>query len=50
LIVTEKGTSALDTFAVGAFGRLGARQQLASAGTTPFGFELTHDDTLIVSP
>jgi 6-phosphogluconolactonase (cycloisomerase 2 family) len=49
LVVTEKAANAIETFRVGALGRLDAPIVNASAGTTPYGFEFTRDGHLIVS-
>lgn len=49
LVVAEKTTNKLTVFRVGSFGRLSAPVINTSAGMTPFGFELTHGDTLVVS-
>jgi 6-phosphogluconolactonase (cycloisomerase 2 family) len=48
LVVTEKGTSSIDTFALDK-GRPGAGVSFPSSGATPFGFAFGHDDVLIVS-
>jgi 6-phosphogluconolactonase len=39
LVVTEKASSTIDTYAVDSHGRAGAPTVLASAGGTPFGFD-----------
>lgn len=49
LVVAEKTTNKLSVYRVGAFGQLGAAMVNASAGMTPFGFELTKGGTLVVS-
>jgi 6-phosphogluconolactonase (cycloisomerase 2 family) len=49
LVVAEKTANELTLFRVGSFGRLSAPVVNESAGMTPFGFELTTDDTLVVS-
>lgn len=49
LVVAEKTTNKLTVFRVGSFGRVSAPLINASAGMTPFGFELTRGDTLVVS-
>jgi 6-phosphogluconolactonase (cycloisomerase 2 family) len=49
LIVTEKATSRLDVYAVGADGVAGTAITTASAGGTPFGFAFGHRDELFVS-
>jgi 6-phosphogluconolactonase (cycloisomerase 2 family) len=49
LVVAEKTSNKLTVFRVGSFGGLWAPAINASAGMTPFGFELTTDGTLVVS-
>lgn len=49
LVVTEKGTSSITTYQVGADGRASAPVSTSSAGTTPFGFAFDRDGHLIVS-
>jgi 6-phosphogluconolactonase len=49
VMVSERATSRLVTYAVGANGLLGAPIVHASAGPTPFGFAVTKRDTLFVS-
>ena len=49
LVVTEKGTSKIDMFRVGAFGRLEPAIVVAAAGQTPFGFEFTTRGDIVVS-
>jgi 6-phosphogluconolactonase (cycloisomerase 2 family) len=49
LIVTEKATNKIDTFAVSGDGRLSNLKVLPSVGTTPFGFEFGKDNQLFVS-
>jgi putative transposase len=49
LVVTEKATNKIDVFPVAPNGTLGAIMANASHGTTPFGFEFSDADTLIVS-
>jgi len=49
LVVTEKGTNSIDTYAVGSDGVAGAPTTQASAGNTPFGFEFDKRGHLIVS-
>jgi len=48
LVVTEKGTSSIDTFALDK-GLPGLGVSFPSSGATPFGFSFGHDDVLIVS-
>jgi 6-phosphogluconolactonase len=49
LVVSEKASSTLDTYAVGADGRAGAPHVFASAGATPFGFDFDNVGHLLVS-
>lgn len=49
LVVTEKATNRITTYAVGADGRASSGTSYASAGQTPFGFEFTPDGSIIVS-
>jgi 6-phosphogluconolactonase (cycloisomerase 2 family) len=49
LVVTEKGSSTIDTFAVGSDGRTGGATTSASAGATPFGFDFDAHGHLLVS-
>ncbi len=49
LVVTNKTTSTIDTFAVHAGGWLGPAASQASDGATPFGFAFTRNGTAIVS-
>lgn len=49
LVVTEKATSRIITYAVDQNGVAGAPVQTASSGSTPFGFAFTNTGTLIVS-
>jgi 6-phosphogluconolactonase (cycloisomerase 2 family) len=49
VVVTERATNRIDTYLVGADGRLGAPLVHASAGPTPFGFAVNRRDTLFVS-
>jgi 6-phosphogluconolactonase (cycloisomerase 2 family) len=49
LAVTERGTDAITTFAVGADGLAGARATIASSGQTPYGFDFTRDGAMIVT-
>jgi len=49
LAVTEKGSSTIDTFAVGANGVAAAPVTTASAGGTPFGFDIDAAGHLLVS-
>ncbi|ACU74238.1 putative 3-carboxymuconate cyclase [Catenulispora acidiphila DSM 44928] len=49
LLVTEKGSSTLDVFALDYFGIPGAASGSASAGQTPFGFAFGRNGTAVVS-
>lgn len=49
LVVTEKTTNKITSFAVGAHGRLSAAHSVDSAGKTPFGFEFTSRGDIVVS-
>jgi 6-phosphogluconolactonase (cycloisomerase 2 family) len=49
LVVTERGTDAIETFAVGADGTLGEGRSIASSGPTPYGFAISSAGTLVVT-
>jgi 6-phosphogluconolactonase (cycloisomerase 2 family) len=49
LVVTEKGTSSISTFALRWDGRPGDRTTVAASGVTPYGFDWAHGNHLIVS-
>jgi 6-phosphogluconolactonase len=49
LAVTERGTDAITTFAVGEDGLAGARATIPSSGKTPYGFDFTRDGAMIVT-
>jgi len=49
LVVTERGTNNITTYALNSNGVAGAPQAQASAGTTPFGFDFTPGGVLVVS-
>jgi 6-phosphogluconolactonase (cycloisomerase 2 family) len=49
LVVTEKATNLIDTYAVDEHGRAHSPKTYPSAGTTPFGFAFDKRDHLIVS-
>lgn len=49
VVVTEKGTSLIDTFTLLRDGTLGAADSQASSGMTPYGFAFTPSGTLVVS-
>lgn len=49
LVVTEKATNIIDTFAVRRNGRASGAVQHASAGITPFGFDFTESGQFVVT-
>jgi 6-phosphogluconolactonase len=49
LVVTEKGTSLIDTFAIGHDGLAASHQIFVSAGQAPFGFAAGRKDRIYVS-
>ena len=49
LVVTEKGTNQIDSFALRDDGTAQPGVSFPSSGTTPFGFAFGHDDVAIVS-
>jgi 6-phosphogluconolactonase (cycloisomerase 2 family) len=49
LVVTERGTDSILSFAVGADGLLGEPQSRPSSGPTPYGFAFTSNSALIVT-
>jgi 6-phosphogluconolactonase (cycloisomerase 2 family) len=49
LVVTERTTSLIDAFQLGADGLASSHKAFQSAGTTPFGFDVGHDNRLFVS-
>ncbi|MCB0630271.1 MAG: beta-propeller fold lactonase family protein [Saprospiraceae bacterium] len=49
LVVTEKATNRITTYAVGADGRAGLGTPYPSAGETPFGFGFSADGDILVS-
>ncbi|MGH9403560.1 MAG: lactonase family protein [Terriglobia bacterium] len=49
LMVAEKGTSKIDTFTVNDRGYASHPMTTASSGATPFGFEFTHRDIVVVA-
>jgi 6-phosphogluconolactonase len=49
LVVTERGTDSLTTFAIAADGQAGEMSVIASAGPTPYGFEFTSTGALVVT-
>ncbi|HEV3402183.1 MAG TPA: beta-propeller fold lactonase family protein, partial [Acidimicrobiales bacterium] len=49
LVVTDRGTDSIVTFAVGPDGALGPPQTVASSGPTPYGFAFAGRRTLVVT-
>jgi len=49
VVVTEKGTSLIDVFAMRSDGTLGNAETHASSGATPYGFDFSSSGTLVVS-
>ncbi|MGH2595781.1 MAG: lactonase family protein [Actinomycetota bacterium] len=49
LIVTQRGTDSITSFAVGMDGLLGEPQSHPSSGPTPYGFAFASDGTLVVT-
>jgi 6-phosphogluconolactonase (cycloisomerase 2 family) len=49
LVVTEKNTNRLSTYAIGIDGAASGPTSTMASGITPFGFAFTHSGTLIVS-
>jgi 6-phosphogluconolactonase len=49
LMVTEKGTNTIDTYAVDSYGYASAPMPHASSGATPFGFAFIHGGFVVVS-
>jgi 6-phosphogluconolactonase (cycloisomerase 2 family) len=49
LVVTEKATNRIVTYAIGGNGAAGPPSSVASAGQTPFGFEFDNKGRLVVS-
>ena len=49
LIVTERLTNLIDTFVIGDDGLANSHMTFTSAGTTPFGFDVSREDRLFVS-
>ena len=49
LVITERGTDAIISFAVGGDGSLGEQRSLPSSGPTPYGFAFTSRGVLIVT-
>ena len=48
LVVTERGTDSITSFAVTANGRLGDMRVVPSSGPTPYGFAFTPDGTTLI--
>jgi 6-phosphogluconolactonase len=48
LVVTERGTDQITSFAIGADGRLGETRVVPSSGPTPYGFAFTPDGTTLI--
>jgi 6-phosphogluconolactonase len=49
ILVTERGTDAIETFVVGTDGLLGTSVVTPSAGLTPYGFAISATNTLVVT-
>ncbi|MBA2720113.1 MAG: beta-propeller fold lactonase family protein [Chloroflexi bacterium] len=49
IVVTEKATNLIDTYAVGSDGRLGPRMVTASSGLTPFGLAFDSPNHFVVT-
>ena len=49
VVVTEKGTSLIDTFSFRHNGTLDSAVTHASSGSTPYGFDISQNGTLVVS-
>ncbi|MEO8424227.1 MAG: beta-propeller fold lactonase family protein [Actinomycetota bacterium] len=49
IVITERGTDAIETIAVGSDGMLGERRSFPSAGPTPYGFAISNGGTLVVT-
>jgi len=49
IVITERGTNAIESFAVGADGVLGEARTFVSAGPTPYGFAISGEGTLVVT-
>lgn len=49
IVVTERGTDAIETFAVAVDGTLGEARSFASSGLTPYGFAISSGGTLVVT-
>jgi 6-phosphogluconolactonase len=49
IVITERGTDSIVTYALAAEGTFGASRQIASEGPTPYGFAFTSGGTLVVT-
>jgi 6-phosphogluconolactonase len=49
VVVTERGTDSIVTYAVAPDGTFGASREIASEGPTPYGFAITSGGTLVVA-
>ena len=49
IVITERATDSIITFAIGSGGRLGEMQVTPSTGPTPYGFAFTSGGTLVVT-
>src|SRR5215217_7852075 len=49
VVITERGTDSIVTYAVADDGTFGASRQIASEGPTPYGFAFTSGGTLVVA-
>ena len=49
IVLTERGTDSIVTYAVAADGTFGASRTIASEGPTPYGFAFTSEGTLVVT-
>ena len=49
LVVSERGTDSLTSFAIAADGEAGEKRVIASEGPTPYGFEFTSSGSLVVT-
>src|SRR5215204_1278369 len=49
IVITERGTDSIVTYAVAADGTFGASRTIASQGPTPYGFAFTSGGTLVVT-
>jgi 6-phosphogluconolactonase len=49
IVITERGTDSIETYAVAADGTFGASHTIPSQGPTPYGFAFTSGGTLVVT-